>query len=442
MRAIVERIDFVSATGVRVDISDMVAQVDIYQDIFDHYMHCELVVRDAVNLGSNAKQDLENMIDGGFSGQETVILKYLAPANPEIGNVFIMYKRGNRIRSATGQETYVLTGVSVEAYESFYRKISRSYGYPRGSLCSEIITKIAEENLTTPAVAELYDAIRKETNLEIYKPIIAEETDGLHRFVIPNLAVDDAIEFICNEADSQDHIAQFLFFETYRGFQFWNLSTLASATPVMEYTYSDMNATSSKYDVDQKKILSYRIDRDTNFLEKARDGLFASKVLHLDVHRKNLKTTTFDYNTDSSQFKKMQPFKHRGSVGDPSVNVTLMTTRTTHDPNSGGAFTIENHLPKRLDNMLSARKSYTEHLFNTKMIVSVPGTTLLNAGDTVILNFPVKQLTDGPAQLEPQLSGKYLITKLHNLINNPKTDGAFETRFECVKDTQIEGEEG
>lgn len=437
MRAQFDKILFIPATGAIIDIIDFVVEVNVYQSLSDHYMQCDLVIRDSVDLGSSIPADETNMIAGGFTGGEMLILQYGSDANPTMSHAFMLYERSSRTKSSTTQESYILSGISIEAFESFPRKISRAYGMPNGQTVASMISNVANEYIVTRKVNSVYNEIRQTTNTNISKELFVEETTGLHRFVIPNMTVDDTIGFLCNEADSQDHIPQYMFYETTRGFHFSNLGSLVLRNPVMQYTYTDFNVTLS--DKDQRKIIGYRIDRETNFLENARSGLFASRTIRLDVLKKQKRETVFQYSTAKDKFKKLQPLAHAGAVADPNVNVTLITTRSGHDCQCT-IFGQERHLPKRVDAFLGARRSYTNHIFNTKMTVTVPGTTLLNVGDCVVLEFPRKQLVEGAADLDVATSGKYIITKLRNKIQNPQTESEFVTSFECVKDTQVLGD--
>lgn len=440
MRAFLEGIYYITTQGESIEISDLVAEINIYQNLFRHYMQCDIVMVDAVDLSNATKQDLLNNINGGFSGGELIVFQYKSEENPSVAHCFALYERKNRGLAGTGREAYVLSGISLEGFEAYPRKISKAYGHPEGNTIDKMIASIVDEYVYTAAVKDTYSTIRQKHNILPEKYVIAEPTSGSQRFVIPNMAVDDTIDFLCNEADSDDHIARYLFWERQEGFYFYNLSTLVEQTPVMDYYYTDFNT--DVVDRDQRKIVGYDIKKETNFLSNARDGLYASKTIHLDVHKKTTNQTIFSYDDvrEKSKFKTLQPFYHSGTVNAPEVNLTLMTTRKGHDACQCPLFEKENHLPKRLNDIIQYRKSYSKHLFNTVMNVTVPGTTYINAGDCVILKFPIKQLSTTPEGDNIQLSGKYIVTKVRNTIKMPKAGAMFLTQMECVKDTQIMGE--
>lgn len=437
MRAKFHSIKYINTQGAVIDISDLVSELSVYQSVFDHYMQVEIVMQDSIDISHATRQDAGRNINGGFSGGEILLIQYTARDNPTLSNSFILYERANRSKVSDTMETYILSGISLEAFESYPRKISRAFGYPNGNTIDKMIKSLFDEYVYSRGVKDQYGAIKSILNTLQEKKLKADPTAGLQKFVIPNLSLDDTIKFLCNEADSDSFTARYMFWERQDGFYFRNLENLVQREPVAQYFYTEFNI--DQYSNDQNKIINYKIKKETNFLENARDGMYKSKTIHLDPLKKTTNETIFDYDEirEFNSFHKLQQFYHSGSVSDENVNVTLMTTRKGHDI-SGQVFESENHLPKRIDSLVATRKSYTKHLFNTVLSITVPGTTLINAGDTINIEFPLKSLLENsPGGNDPQLSGKYLVTKLRNKFTQSVGNVApFVTVMECVKDTQ------
>lgn len=440
MRAVIDKIMLIPEIGDVINIKDITVELSVYQNLFDHYMHCDIVLTDSFDLNSLIPQDTQNWVAGGFAGTEILLIQYYPDGGtgPLVSNAFFLFERSAKKQVNANIDAYILSGVSLESYNSFSRRISRAYGGSGGNSIDKMIKSITDEFLYNSEARDLYNFIKLNTGTLIDKNNAFEPTNGAHRFVIPNLSVDDTIEFLCNEADSDSHVPQYLFYEDNFGFNFRNLETLVKQPPKLSFIKEEAVTRANSLQKPQDKILAYEVVKESNILEKARDGLFKSKIIHLDVLKKTKFETIFNYDNGKYRFKTLQKFAHRGTAPDPNVNVTLMTTRQGHDCQCQ-IFKDENHLPKRIDHFLAARKSYTKHIFNTTMRVTVPGTTGLNVGDTVYLDFPVNDgLTDGQTKSDIQLTGKYIVTKLRNKMNNPSTASSFETIFECVKDTQIE----
>lgn len=437
MRARFEKLLLVPTTGAPFDITDLVREINIYQSLFDHYMKCDVLLTDAVSISRAIPANEEENINGGLTGGEMLLLQYYSEGNPIISNCFMLYGRSARTKVDDGTDAYLLSGVSPEAFETYPRRISRAYGGTGGNEIHNMVESVVNEFILNNTMKSLYDELSNEFNITVEKTFDWDETSGKHRFVIPNLSVDDTIEFFANESDSKDHIPHYIFYENYYGFHYYNLSTIAQATPVMAYVYSEFNTNIEN--MDQRKMISYTVKKENNILETARSGLFKSKIINVDVLKKEKIERVFDYQKMFDDFKTLQPYKQKGD-SVPDVNVTMMTTRIGHDACECPLFRLENHLPKRINHFLGAKRSYRQHLAHNVLSVMVPGTTFLNAGDTVLLNFPIRDgFTDSKElKLDKELSGKYIITKVRNKFNELLTKGTFVTVFECIKDTQIQ----
>jgi hypothetical protein len=434
MKAVVDKLLFYPTVGEPFDITGMVTEINLFQSLTDHYMYCELVLLDSVGISRTIPQDIDSKINGGITGGEIIVIQYYSDSNPEKIHSFMLYERSNRSRTQDNMEVYILHGISVEAFETYGRKISRSYGGDNGKLIRDMMKSVFNQYVVSSNVKDIYEEIRQTSKSSIEKQLITDDEDtGLHKFIIPNLSVDETIDFMCNEADTKDHIPYYFFFENSYGYFFLNLGYMVQATPVMEYVYSEYNVGEES---GQKRIMSYEVNNEINILENARAGLFKSKTINIDVLSKRKTETIFDYSKRSGDFKKLQPLIHKGDAPE-DVNVTMMTSRTGHDGNP--LFALEKHKPKKLNTFLGARRSYSTSIFSNSLTVSVQGTTLLDVGSTVTLQFPLKDaMADGQeVVLDKDLSGKYIITKVRNKIEDPQGDAMFVTIFECVKDTQI-----
>jgi len=439
MRAVIEKIILIPEIGDPINIKDITVELNVYQNLFEHYMHCDLVVTDSFDLNTLIPQDVERWISGGFAGTEILLIQYYPDGGtgPLVSNAFFLFERSAKKQIKQNMDAYILSGVSMESYQSFPKRISQAYGGSSGNTIDKMIKSITDKFLYNSEIKDIYNHIKLQTGTLIDKNNVYEESIGLHKFVIPNLSVDDTIEFLCNEADSESHIPQFLFYEDYFGFNFRNLETLVKRAPKHRFVKEESVTRANSLEKPMDKIISYDVVSESNILQKAREGLFKSKLINIDVLQKKHTTLLYDYSKQKSKFQTLQKFAHRGNVPDHNVNVTMLTSRLGHDSNA--LFSLEKHKPKRINQFLPLRKSYTKHIFNTTMRVTVPGTTGLNVGDTVYLDFPVNDgLTDNKTKSDIQLSGKYIVTKVRNKMNNPGTSSSFETIFECVKDTQIE----
>lgn len=435
----VKFIKLISQSGEVIDIDKIVLEVNIFQNIFEHYIQAEIVVSDAVALLDSLKGNSDLGIQGGFNGGEVVVVSYKTNSKDldYKTHFFGVHDISNRRRVDDKNEVYVLNCVSAEAYQTITKKISRSYGGSKGNLISNMVKSVVDEFVYNKAIKDIHDNYRSILNVRIKKEVNITPTDGFQRYVIPNMTVDATIDLFAREADNVTHIPYYLFWENSKGFIFEDLNNLVQQDPKEEYTYVSTNVRDSEENAetairDFQKIISFDVVRQTDILENTQGGLFRQRTINLDILKKNKSEVVFDYTKEHSKFKTLQKHIIPGSVdGDPVVH--LIHSRTGHDT---GNFTPENHLPKRINQIMSRRDSYGKHIFNTIVEVVVAGNSELDAGDIIKLNIPVATNLDKvDGKRDKYLSGKYLITKVRHIFTD---EDLFTTILECTKDTGIE----
>jgi len=254
------------AGGEVFNIQSMVLEINIYQSIFDHYLQCDVAIEDALNLSTAIKGNIDENIASGFKGGEVLIITYRertdASADSKIPwkkHMFGIYEISDRQRMNENTEAYVMSGISMESYQTIPQKICKAYGRGAGNTISNMMKGIIDEYVYTDAMRDQYRIAK------VYKTVEVDETTGLQKYIIPSLSVDETIDFLANEADSEDHYPYYIFYEDSNGFKFKNLPSMISDAPLdFTYTYFISNVAESnttegiKYD-DQYKIISYNI---------------------------------------------------------------------------------------------------------------------------------------------------------------------------------------
>ena len=429
----VKFVKLLSSDGELSDISTITVEVNVFQDLFEHYMQAELVISDAVAF-------LDDI--GGFNGGEILAVSYRTRSGDleYKTHLFGIYDVTSRKRLDDKIETYVLNCVSVEAYQTVAKRISRSYGGTKGNTIKNMIQSVTDEFVYNSAVKGVYNNLKGGLNLSIKKEIDLDDTSGMQRFIIPNLSVDDTIDFLAREADNDNHIPYFIYYENSKGYNFKDLNTLVNEEPKEEYTYVSTNVRDDENNAelavrDFQKIIDFNIVKQTNIIQNTKSGLFSQKTINLDILRKNKSEVNFNYTKEHSKFNTLQKPIIPGEVtGFPVQH--MMQSRTGHDSDS--LLSKENPLPKRRNTFIAKRQSYERHIMNTVMEVVVPGNSELDVGNTLKLNIPnATTLDKKDGKKDKYLSGKYLITKVRHIFGG-KTGQTFTTVLECVKDTEIE----
>ena len=434
----IRRFSLISATGQIIDLSSVTVDFSVFQNLFEHYLQCDLVINDSVGLINTLNGDKDNGVGGGFTGGEILVVSYKSNDDSlEYKNhFFALYELTDRKRIEERSEAYFLSGISIEAYPAMSNKICRSYGGTGGNLISKMVESIVGEFVYTESVKALHYNYKDTIGLRQTKEVNVDETIGLQKYIIPNLTVDDTIDFLAKEADSPDHIPYYIFYENSKGFNFKNLGNLISQDVKEEFVYLPSNLNEGKgsandENFDRTKIMSFDVIKQSNILDNIQSGLYKSKTIHLDILRKNKREVAYDYGEYVGKFSKLQPYKIAGDI-DTFPVVRMMTSRTGHDNDS--IFSDEAPTPKKYGEVIGQSQSYEAHIFNTIVEVTIPGDSELDVGDIIRLNIPVAATSnDQDGDEDKYLSGKYLITKLrHKMLDG---SDSFTTILECSKDT-------
>ena len=429
---------FITSNGNVVDISELIQSINLYQNMFRHYMECEIVIHDASKFLHQLPSYKDQNFTGGFSGTEIFIISYKNRSKNQKDKIYTHSFRLTSVsdrQSTNNTEVYLMSGISEEAYHTQAVRISSAFGGENGNTTKVMIEGIFKKYFESPDVKAVYRGMRNITHNRINKNLNTMETIGLHKFIIPNLTVDDTIRFLVRESDCATRIPYFVFFEDSENFNFANVNNLTSQEPSDEFWYSQTNVGTKKETdsiQDSKSIIGYKVNRQFDLLDNLNKGLYVAKTTKLDVLKKNKKEVVYDYSKYASKFNKLQDRIVQGVAQDKEPIVTLMTTRSGHDADP--LFSAEQPRPKRIDTIKDIKNSFRSAVFNTALEVLLPANPHLKVGQTIKLNFPVD--TDDAKGIEEHdkyLTGKYLITKVRQIFT--KTE--MQTVLECTKDGGI-----
>ena len=434
------KVAFVGIDSRVIDITAIVSTVNIYQNIFRHYMECELVFTDASKFIHNLPQFKEEKITGGFTGTEIVVIEYKENGNTGKEKVFThtfrMYSLSDR-NSLENSELYLMSGISEEGWQLQSKRISKTFG---SGTIESMMKSVFQNYFKSPNIQEVYTTLKSITNNRVNKQLNTMESIGNHKFIVPNWTVDTTIDFFCDEADCATRIPYFLFYEDSENFNFSNVNGLTKQEPIDEYFYAKTNIRSDgSSEEDNKEVMipsdkiitGYKVNRQIDFLENVQTGLYRASTNSVDTLKKKSKNVVYDYQTYAPIFNKLQERIIAGVVEQDVPVYSLMTSRTGHDVDP--LFASENPLPKRTNVTRDIRQSFMSSVFNTALEVSIPGNANLKVGQVIKLSFPVDTDESDLEEEDKYLTGNYLITKVRQLF----TPNSTETLLECTKDGGI-----
>lgn len=426
---------FITQFGNVIDVTQLVDEVNIYQSLFRHYMEADFIFHDTSNFIHELPKYKNGNITSGFSGTEMMLVSYAQRSKGKKERVFThcfgLHSVKDR-QSIENSETYLISGVSLESYNTFTKTLSKTYGSGSGNTIENMIKSIFNEHFKNSKIDSVYGDLSQVTKTKIDKKIETSSTFGNQKFVIPNLTVDDTIDFLARESDSDNHFPLFYFWEDSEKFNFKNVNEIITTEPVSTYYYSHTNVGTDKETDkvhDSNSIVSYKVIRQQDLFGNIENGLYKSQTIKIDMFKKKYNTSTYDYTEASKKFNKLQPKLIPGAVTDEGRIKTLMTTRSGHD--SDPVFSDEKPVVKKIDSVNDNAIGFRRSIFNTVIEVQIPADPYLKSGDVIELVFPVNNyLNEGVDEQDKYLTGKYLITKVRQIFSSTSSF----TVLECTKD--------
>jgi len=442
---ILERCELISSSGVAADISKVVVEINIFEDIFSNSLTGSIIITDTNNLADNMP----------IIGQEYISLKVVTPSLRDDAidftkNVFCVFE-SNRTPSSTNSEVIELKICSPELLRNHRTRVSKSY-----EQTADQIVKSVMEN---------------EKYINTKKDLYIEPTLGIRKILSPNYHPFHLIRNLTRESMSaKNDSPHYLFFENIHGFHFRSIQSLYDDGVQGEFHYGDKgtdevyNDSSDAGKIVQsfKRILSLSVPSKNNSLFDIMGGMLGSKLIMHDIYNKKYNTSTFSYFDDHDKHERLEESnapKYNNVLIDDENTVGNFTDSRIHlhptsvttddrdaqylrviDKNTQAAQAEEDRLgidpdreiptaeeeenkdfmSNRADKWLLQRQQRIHELRSGMTInMSVHGNTTLTVGQVISVNLPVFGIDHESTRISKHQSGLYLINKLRHTFNPP-----------------------
>lgn len=389
-------IQLIGSDGIAVDISAMIIEITLRQDIFANYMSGEMVVVDGMGMLTNR----------GVHGSEYMFIDIHEPGrnNIRIKKAFRIFKIDNREIIGNSQR-YIISFVSDEMVHSNLKRISKAYK-------KTTIAKIVEDIMVNYVGVKRYRIEKTSEQVDI---------------VIPSWRPTEAINWLARRAENGRDRFCYLFYENLDGFFFKSLHTIYKENPcnLIPYTYE---AKSAQADMALNK---FTIDsftaKEFDMISAYRRGATSMRFTGIDpvhrvvnnnevsigdlptIHRRNLIRNLIDPATDELLYEQYGALQL----------AHIQTTATKSEQGNNSELWIRHIQALAMLN-------------NTIYKVVMPGNLEVQAGKMVTLvfpNFTTPTVTDDT--LTEQTT--FLVTAVVHTFNIP--NGTFDTRFSVTRDS-------
>ena len=411
-----------SSAAKKIDITSLVVEINIYEDIDEKNLTGQVVISDSTGLPNNLP----------LTGNELLQFKLGTPGSERWfdfqKNPMVIYKIGQRTVKNPRSQFYILYFCSMEQITNQTVKVQRSF---EGSV-DNMIGKVCQGELGTG------------------KDIFIEKTRGNRKFVIPRWNPYKTISFLCNNAQSvQFQSTGYKFYETSLGFHCRSYESMMAvgvdaARPVNGAFKQQMIGTDGLNVVKQMQtISSYTILENFNTMKLLATGALASRVLKTDLFNKTFTTSDFDY---VKNYKELHHTEHDGNgmredLKKIAPEYPFRDDKMLSEYPDGTYYQVSDNAKTHEDfdhigdeDKILQRTSQDVCLDSFKIRINVPGYTGLSVGEMISIELPkYEQVTEGDRDIDPIMSGRYLVSKIVHLL---KPGNSYHSMsVECLKDS-------
>lgn len=379
-------------TGGRINPSDQISSIDIYEDFNSPTLYAEINFDDRIGL----------INDFPIIGEELFEITFQTPGLPYPTT----YKFNTYAVSDLQQQmnskgyTYTIKCVSIEQIIQGNINIVNSYNETINDIVSNIFTRYLKTN----------------------KIVDIDPCKGNETIVLPSVTPLTAIDMLRKRAVHPKYVSStFVFFENQSGFNFKCIEQMMEdgknkIGSKKFYYFSNGQKDKNTEALMFRSIIEYENIGRTDITDLIQSGGVKNKVKTFDIFSKKVSDTVFDM---SQKFASM--------VGTDKKN-TLNITESTMNEFAGDA-TFTYYIPKDtnrkenfLENMMGARLAY-QLLFNSNFVRAyVPGDSSIKVGDVIELNLPKATGTTESKGTDTLADGNYIVSRLrHNITTVGKT---------------------
>jgi hypothetical protein len=396
-----------------INITNQVMAIQIYEDLFSPFTTGSIIIKDSL--------DLVNWLP--FLGQEYLDLDIFTPTlDVSLGKKgiikehFYIYKITNREYVGEKSVVYQIHFISPEAIVDLNSAISRPFYGKISDMVGLLSTN--EQYLATP------------------KRVQIEDTGNSTKFVSNFWSIVKCINYLANLAKTPKDDTGYLFFENRYGFNFVTLDFLNTKNVYQKFTNGTTNlevnpsgGSARILERDFQKILELSVPNAFDYIDRIRNGTYASKLTTHDWTTKRFSVHNYDYLLKFNPTTRLNQFPITNNDVVANVGAMGLTMEVSNQMFSGfGDVTNRKTIQDRISRLKQAEA------FKVRIVVK--GRTDYTVGMKVeldIYNASPTKIDDTEKDLkDKQFCGYYIISAINHYID---TITGHECHMEVIKDS-------
>lgn len=411
-----------------ISIKTLVMEMNIYESLEGAGIYGNVVVADGQAILTHLP----------LTGYEQIEFKLATPGcsrgydfSTRTGHPMHIYKITDRQPTTPNSQVYMLHFCSKEMLNNEMMRVNRTL---TGSIDQMVV-----------------DIFRND--IESTKNLIIEETRGIHKFVMPRMKPFKAISKLASCAEPLRYASSgMLFYEDATGYRFRSIENMlaiaGSARPVVaKFQQKPRNVKGGTGETDiikeMQTVDAYQVKDQFDTLKNLSNGVYASKMITHDIFNKTFTELDFDYNTyfptifhtehdgkgglvDNKGQLPLFNYKDDKMISDKPEGTLNFVSTTEKLQNDYEGPEGERIMPTSMAQKLSFKSQV--------LSLDCKGFTGLSVGDLVSFEIPAYEPagTDNPLHIDPYMSGRYIVRKIHHKINTSKDNHTMN--LELIKD--------
>ena len=405
--------------GYSQSIKPQVKEIIVYESLFSHLIHGQILLYDAIGLYNTFP----------LVGEEKLNIKYGIPGQNDIPEVEIEVHLFS-IEAIDNDDSNLATGY-VAKFISLEKRfdIINSVTNPYSLIVSDMVKRIVKDHLNSS------------------KKLNVEDSFGEQEVVFPNVSPISALDFCVSKAVSRDNISSsYVFFESLdQQFFFKTIEQIikeAKQKEMQSYTLSPQEFAAndgggSARDIDFTKINVFSPKKRFNTLRKFRDGLLDSELVQFDILTKKQSSTKYSYR---DMFNKVEHVDDRSS-GKMLTDTFLQQHESVSQFDATRAeysYLIKDSskLSSNISRSYGFRKMYMASLQQNLLTAVLPGNPLMRSGQMINVDVPIFSGTTDGLLNDNYLSDNFLITSTKTVITG---ENAYSITVDLCKDSYLNG---
>lgn len=406
------------SSGEEIDITYLMAELNIFEDLYKPCTTGNIVLNDSLNLVSNLPIMEGDIIEGELTRASSDIYAKLYDFDYRTDFMFEIVKISKQEKMKQDIQMVVVQFVSSTWTDNFAARISKSY----------------HKMPYTDMAADIYNFNLDKGGLSgelPFKSMGYVPSEGLYNAIIPNLSPYDALSWLAARA-TYAGTCNYVFFENKHMFNFIPISELMSGPVVADYFTSSVHTRDSSEvaqtkESDYNQILKMKYVEHQDASVAALSGMLSNRLIKTNLHNKIITDYTMTGDSGSNYILE-EPYNYLEEFdklkhANGKESMIRDYTNTKYKEGGGALLTVYNDASNQWDDM----ESYDAHLWARqrkghmamnrfmKLEITIAGNFSRTIGQKIRLNIESPEYIDASAGKknpthDQRFNGSYLIT--------------------------------